>query len=50
MLECKSMDILDAPGHVLAGYCSLRPMPDLEFDLLKVSQYILFFVVFLSSA
>lgn len=37
MLECKSMDILDAPGHVLAGYCSLRSMPDLEFDLLKAS-------------
>lgn len=30
------MDILDAPGHVLAGYESLRHIPDVEFNLLKV--------------
>ncbi|KAI9554916.1 hypothetical protein GHT06_020196 [Daphnia sinensis] len=35
MLECKSMDILDAPGHVLAGYNRLRSIPDEEFVLLK---------------
>lgn len=36
MLECTSMNFLDAPGHVLAGYNSLRPIPDKEFELLKV--------------
>ena len=30
------MDILDAPGHVLAGYSKLRPIPATEFNLLKV--------------
>lgn len=37
MIECKLMDILDAPGHVLAGYNRLRHIPDAEFDLLKVA-------------
>ena len=37
MIECKSMDILDAPGHVLAGYNRLRHISDAEFDLLKVA-------------
>jgi hydroxylysine kinase len=36
MIECKSMDILDAPGHVLAGYNRVRPIPLKEFQLLKV--------------
>jgi hydroxylysine kinase len=36
MIECKSMDMLDAPGHVLAGYNRVRPIPQKEFDLLKV--------------
>lgn len=36
MLESKSMDILDAPGHVLAGYNHLRTIPEKEFALLKV--------------
>ncbi|EFX76488.1 hypothetical protein DAPPUDRAFT_306142 [Daphnia pulex] len=35
MIECKSMDMLDAPGHVLAGYNRVRPIPQKEFDLLK---------------
>ena len=38
MIDCKSMDILDAPGHVLAGYNRLRPLPEKEFFLLKVSH------------
>lgn len=37
MIECKTMDILDAPGHVLAGYNSKRPIPDKEFSILKVT-------------
>ncbi len=36
MIECKNMDVLDAPGHVLAGYCSIRDIPPDEFTLLKV--------------
>ena len=36
MLDCKSMDILDAPGHVLAGYSRWRSIPDKEFEILKV--------------
>ena len=36
MIGCKSMDMLDAPGHVLAGYTRSRQMPDKEFELLKV--------------
>ena len=36
MLESKSMDILDAPGHVLEGYNHLRTIPEKEFALLKV--------------
>jgi len=43
MIECKSMDILDVPGHVLAGYQRLRPIPDLELELLKVSLFIIIF-------
>jgi len=35
MIDCKSMDVLDAPGHVLAGYNRWRPIPDKEFQLLK---------------
>ncbi|XP_057380551.1 hydroxylysine kinase-like isoform X2 [Daphnia carinata] len=35
MIECKTMDMLDAPGHVLAGYNRLRAIPDEEFVLLK---------------
>lgn len=35
MLDCKSMDILDAPGHVLAGYSRWRSIPDKEFEILK---------------
>lgn len=48
MLECKSMHILDAPGHVLAGYNRLRSIPDGEFVLLKVfvlANYSFFFTV-----
>lgn len=37
MIECHSMDILDVPGHVLAGYNKFRPLPELEFSLLKVN-------------
>lgn len=35
MLDCKTMDPLDAPAHVLAGYASQRPIPAHEFRLLK---------------
>jgi len=30
------MDVLDAPGHLLAGYNHWRTIPDKEFQLLKV--------------
>ena len=43
MIECKSMDILDAPGHVLAGYNRVRPIPPKEFQLLKVFHWKQFF-------
>lgn len=36
MIECKTMDILEAPGHVLAGYNRIRPIPKKEFVILKV--------------
>lgn len=36
MIECQSMNILDAPGHVLAGYNRFRLIPENEFTLLKV--------------
>jgi len=36
MIDCKTMDVLDAPGHVLAGYNRWRPIPEKEFELLKV--------------
>lgn len=36
MIECQSVSILDAPGHVLAGYNRIRPLPEKEFTLLKV--------------
>lgn len=35
MIECQSMNILDAPGHVLAGYNRFRLIPENEFTLLK---------------
>lgn len=35
------MDVLDAPGHVLAGYSTKRPIPDEEFSILKVSSHLL---------
>jgi len=35
MIDCKTMDVLDAPGHVLAGYNRWRPIPEKEFELLK---------------
>ena len=40
MLDCKTMDPLDAPAHVLAGYASQRPIPAHEFRLLKVHHLI----------
>ena len=38
MMNCNTMDILDAPGHILAGYSKLRPIPPIEFSLLKVMK------------
>jgi len=35
MIDCKTMDVLDAPGHLLAGYNHWRTIPDKEFQLLK---------------
>lgn len=42
MIECKSMNMLDAPGHVLAGYNRIRSIPEQEFAILKVVFLLLF--------
>lgn len=38
MIECKCMNALDAPGHVLAGYNRVRAIPEKEFIILKVTS------------
>ncbi|KAK7792468.1 hypothetical protein R5R35_013860 [Gryllus longicercus] len=35
MLQCKLLDPLEAPGHILAGYITRRKLPEIEFQLLK---------------
>lgn len=35
-LECTTMDKLDAPAHLLAGYLSQRELADKEFNILKI--------------
>ena len=39
-----SPDPLTAAGHIIAGYNSVRPLPQKEFDLLKVSTIIILFM------
>jgi hydroxylysine kinase len=41
MLLAADSNPLDAGGHVIAGYSTVRPLPDAEFSILKVSQNIL---------
>lgn len=41
MLLAANSNPLDVGGHVLAGYSMVRPLPDVEFSILKVSQNIL---------
>jgi hydroxylysine kinase len=41
MLLAADSNPLDAGGHVIAGYSMVRPLPDVEFSILKVSQNIL---------
>ncbi|XP_014673406.1 PREDICTED: hydroxylysine kinase-like [Priapulus caudatus] len=36
MLENKNADLIEVGGHVIAGYFSVKPLSDEEFDLLKV--------------
>lgn len=36
ILQCKEIDMA---GHVLAGYSSVRPVPEHEYKLLKVRKY-----------
>ena len=38
-LECKTMNQLDAPAHMLAGYLSSRNITDKEFSILKVTRH-----------
>ncbi|XP_021917211.1 hydroxylysine kinase isoform X1 [Zootermopsis nevadensis] len=36
MLLASDLNPLDAAGHVIAGYSMVRPLPDVEFNILKV--------------
>ena len=38
MLLAADTDPLDAGGHVIAGYSTVRRLPDVEFSLLKASH------------
>jgi hydroxylysine kinase len=38
MLLAADKNPLDAAGHVIAGYSRVRPLPDVEFNVLKVSR------------
>lgn len=38
MLLAAESNPLDAAGHVIAGYSTVRPLPDVEFNILKVSR------------
>lgn len=37
MLLTSDLNPLDVAGHVIAGYSMVRPLPDVEFNILKVS-------------
>jgi hypothetical protein len=41
MLLAADSNPLEAGGHVIAGYSKIRPLPDVEFSILKVSKNIL---------
>jgi hydroxylysine kinase len=41
MLLAADSNPLEAGGHVIAGYSMIRPLPDVEFSILKVSKNIL---------
>jgi hydroxylysine kinase len=39
MLLAADSNPLEAGGHVIAGYSMIRPLPDMEFSILKVSKH-----------
>lgn len=41
MLLTAETDPLDAGGHVIAGYNTVRPLPDVELSILKASHNII---------